>query len=406
MIGKYYPIFIAVIKRTFRSLHLVMSAVLGYLVLTGGVASLASFTEDDRIIERLSAVVDPAAVLVVFSVVLVCFSLYDEDSKHRYLVYMKENNTEADFKSNIGFFKSFKFRYTDYVALTLFLLMFGSTIDNFAKGIMSPNAFASFGFLIRIGVIALFLAVYFFSSAAGASLWANELYSHDYESYNPNKILSIKGVITVFIYILDIVLIFAVLPAFIGCMGLFVVLMVDYKELFLSIFAVFYAFFYLRARIRRRRFIHDLKSICKSNGIEVKVRPAARFIYASGRRALTLKGKNGEYDIYFISSLFKSNTIRVYDGFKFNKVFKLEVRRRNKFLMYIPVTFKKKVRFKGERTEILVANPVTKSIQVKEKGIKGARELHEADKIWGVGIYSGEGFRNAFDRMSRDMQKL
>ena len=82
------------------------------------------------------------------------------------------------------------------------------------------------------------------------------------------------------------------------------------------------------------------------------------------------------------------------------------MRRRNKFLLYIPVTFKKKIHFKGERTEVLVANPVTKSIQVKEAGIKGARELHEADQIWGVGVYSGEGFRNAFDRACREIQKI
>lgn len=406
MIQKYYPIFVAVIKRIFRSLHLALSAVLGYSLMIHGIASLSTYTDDDTVIVGVLKIAAPLGVILVFSIFLVCFSLYDEDSKHRYLVNMKETGFESGFSQNLEFMKKFKFRYTDYIALTVFLLMFRGVLNNVALNIMSDTAYKNFGFLVFLALLIFFLALYFFSSVLGASLWANELYSHDYEAYNPNKLISLKGVFTVLIYLLDILLVFAVIPIILTYLGIFAVLIIDYFKIFAIAVAVFYVLFYLRAAIKRHNFLRELKKVCKLGGAEMKLYLPARSIFISGRRALTLKKEDHEYDVYFMPSLFKSNIIRIYDNFRFNKVFKLEMRRRNKFLLYIPVTFKKKIHFKGERTEVLVANPVTKSIQVKEAGIKGARELHEADKIWGVGVYSGEGFRNAFDRACREIQKI
>jgi len=406
MIKKYYPIFIAVLKRTFRSLHLVLSATLAYSLLINGISSLSAYTDDDMIVGKVLKVATPVGVILVFFVFLLCFSLYDEDSKHRYLVHLKENGQQSDFKANLQFMRSFKFRYTDYIALFIYFLMFKGVLDNFARGIMSEWAYQNFGFFVFLALAAVFLALYFFSSVLGASLWANELYSHDYESYNPNKLISVKGVFTVLIYLLDIVLIFAVIPAILTYIGIFAVLIIDYFKFFASIFVALFIFFYIRAHLRRRSFMKELKRVCKSNGAEMKIYLPARSIYLSGRRALTLTKGDRKYDVYFLPSMFKSNILRIYDEFKYNKIFKIEMRRRNKFLIHIPVSFKKKVRFKRENTEVLVANPVTKCIQVKEKGINGARELHEADKIWGIGVYSGEGFRNAFDRACREMQRL
>jgi len=406
MIKKYYPIFIAVLKRTFRSLHLVLSAVLAYSLLINGISSLSTYTDDGTLISRVLRVAQPLGVVLVFFVFLVCFSLYDEDSKHRYLVFLKETGKEPDFKNNLDFMRSFKYRFTDYIAVSVFLLMFRGVLSEFAKGIMSENAYKNFGFFVSLALFLVLLGTYFFASVLGASLWANELYSHDYESYNPNKLISLKGVVTVLIYLLDIVLVFAVVPIILTYLGIFAVLVIDYFKLFVAVFLVLFALFYLRARVRRHSFIKELKRVCKVNNAGIKIHLAARSIYFSGRRAITLTAGDKEYDVYFLPSFFKFNVLRIYDGFRFNKVFKLEMRKRNKFLIHIPVSPKKKIHFKGERTEVLVANPVTKCIQVKEKGIKGARELHEADKIWGVGVYSGEGFRNAFDRACRELQRL
>lgn len=405
MIEKYYPLFIAILKRTCRSLHLVLSAVLGYSLLINGIASLSTYTDDDTVIGGLLVVLIPLGVIVVFSIFIVCFSLYDEDSKHRYLVYLKESGRGSKFADNLEFMKGFKFRYTDYVALSIFLLMFRGVIDNVAKVIMSENAYQNFGPLLSFAIIIALLALYFFSSVIGASLWANELYSHDYESYNPNKLISFKGVFTVFIYLVDVFLVFAVIPGLLVYLGIFAVLIVDYFKFFAALVTAFFVFFYLRARLRRRSFLKELKKVCRDVGAEMKIYIPARSIFLSGRRAVTVKKGSKEYDLYFMPSMFKSNILRIYDGFKFNKIFKIEIRKR-KFTMNIPVTFKKKVHFKGERTEAIISNPVTKSIQVKESGIRGARELHEADKIWGIGVYSGEGFRNAFDRACREIQRM
>lgn len=382
---KVYPAIVAVIKRIFRSLHLTLSCLYASLLIVNGVAfALSVFVEDEQLISNVSAITAVVGKLLSVLVFVVCFSLYDEDSKHKYLVNIKNTNAERSFKYDLDFMLHFRFRYTDYVALFVLFLLTG------------------FNVIATICVLVL----YFASSLVATSLWINELHSHDYESYNESKLISFKGFITVLVYLLDITLIFYVVPLFLTYVITFAKLFKAYAYFFTVVIAALILVFLARGYNKRRKFLHDLKNVCKENNASIKIYPAARSLFFSGRRVLTLEKDDKRYDIYFIPSLIRSNVIRIYDGFKYNKVFRIAIRNRNKFTLTIPVTFKKRVHFKGENTEVIVFSPAPKTAQVKEKGIRTPGELHDADKIWGVSTFSGQGFRNAFDRVCRDKQTI
>lgn len=382
---KVYPFIVAIIKRIFRSLHLTISCRLAsYLVLGGASFALNILLEDQELIQKILNVTGVTGQLAAIVIFVVCFSLFDEDSKHKYLVKLKASDGERSLKYDLDFILHFRFRYTDYIALLTFMPLAG----------VHP----------LVAIIAVM--IYFAASLLAMSLWVNELHSHDYESYNENKLISLKGVVTVLVYLIDITLIFYVVPLLMTYIITFARLFKNYAHIFLLIIAALVAVLLIRGYTKRSRFIRELKTVCKNNDADIKIYPAAKSLFLSGRRALTLEKNDKRYDIYFIPTLFRSNIVRIYDGFKFNKVLRLAVRNKNKFTITIPLTFKKKLRLKGENTDIVVFSPSPKTAQVKERGIREAGELHDADKIWGVGVFSGEGFRNAFDRACRDKQKL
>ncbi|MBR2650624.1 MAG: hypothetical protein IKD45_03105 [Clostridia bacterium] len=182
--------------------------------------------------------------------------------------------------------------------------------------------------------------------------------------------------------------IFSILFSIVGALSI-----IGTVAVILLIFVIIWVIPILRGILKRKKFIKQLRAICREKGIDVSSisHPYRSFIRPRTEENFKLSANGKEYHCAFVSTLHRGTYL--YFTSSTDAYFRHRIGTENHHF-----TIKHTVEY-GILTEgkkCIIISPMPKHIYVEEGG--AVRELFVGDRVWDYTVYNMSGFINAIDR--------
>ncbi len=337
---------------------------------------------------------------LIFNSMVIGFNSNDRFVQTKYLEYIKK----TDKPSNIKFVLSTPFFYIEAFLIILISVVFSNSylhyyisevfLKNYEISDFQKNLYSV------LIIVPLLIIVSFLARAVIAKKWIRGINGviEDIENSNIRRILdTIKYVFfSLMLYCVGSMILVWFLPPFMAFQkvtrGMFIFILI-----FGIIIAclVIFAFFYIRALLKRKSFINKLKKYCKRNSLYLSniEKPYSSILVSHSGFNFTVEKNGIKYDCKLLSSIFPGSPIFLSDiGYyikhTFISFYKIQLFSRKKDYKFA---------FESNNKKILIVVPIPKNVFVSIRGSKPS-PADTGEKIGEYTLYNSTGFINSLDR--------
>jgi len=337
---------------------------------------------------------------LIFNSMVIGFNSNDRFVQTKYLEYLKK----TDKPSNIKFVLSTPFFYLEAVLFIIISVVFSNSYMHYYMSEVFLKNYEISDFQKNLYsvliIIPLLIIVSFLARVVIAKKWIRGINGvvENIENSNIRRILDIIKYVffALMLYCVGSMILVWFLPPFMAFQkvtkGMFVFILIF--GIIIAILAIF-AFFCVRALIKRKLFINKLKKYCKRNSLYLSniEKPYSSILVSHSGFNFTVEKNGIKYDCKLLSSIFPGSQIILSDkGYyikhNFIRVFKIQLFSREKDYKFT---------FESNNKKLLIVVPIPKNVFVSIRGSKPS-PADTGERIGEYTLYNSTGFINSLDR--------